>query len=373
MSGQKTNDKREERLQRILSAGFDVVAARGADHTSISDVAAKAEVTRPTIYNYVGDIDGLFAEMWLANGAEFLRNLADPQAEFLVGESSKAQVLAELLAISHRNREVEEVVLAIARDWWLEQSESSAVEKAMVVWRVALRLGAVLSLPVLKSADFARAVVDAATSAAPAGQSHEAIATPAIDLPETRESKPSSDPEQRLIDSAIAIISSSGVPATSMARIARISGLSSAAAYARFENAFAVVIQSYGQVAASIIEENLGIASSTSFNPQSYGAFLRHGLSAERKVWRNYRLEMHVEARVNAELRDYLRTQFNEANAKVLPGLVKFNVDSQGMEAALAIIHFLGIGLGVLQSAGIPVRDLPHEAAAAGVIQSLSA
>ena len=63
--------KRQAKNQAILDAALKEFSARGYDGASMSKIAAQAQVSKPTLYQYFGDKEGLFAAV-LQQGCEHI-------------------------------------------------------------------------------------------------------------------------------------------------------------------------------------------------------------------------------------------------------------------------------------------------------------
>ena len=57
--------------QRILDATIDCVKTWGVEKTSLNDIAKRAGVTRPTVYNYYGNRTAVIRAALLSSGHHF--------------------------------------------------------------------------------------------------------------------------------------------------------------------------------------------------------------------------------------------------------------------------------------------------------------
>jgi TetR/AcrR family transcriptional regulator, mexJK operon transcriptional repressor len=82
------SDSRSERKRKLLlQVATELFLDKGYDGTSMDDIAAKAAVSKPTVYKHFADKERLFAEIVLATTGE-IDNLVRLVAETLASESS---------------------------------------------------------------------------------------------------------------------------------------------------------------------------------------------------------------------------------------------------------------------------------------------
>jgi hypothetical protein len=97
-----------------------------------------------------------------------------------------------------------------------------------------------------------------------------------------------------------------------------------------------------------------------SFGPEDFGLFVSAGLQPPRKTWRNFRVEIHIEGRVNKDLKKRLASSLKATNAAVAKGLTKYDAPKLTESAIPYLMHTVGIGFAVLLNAGLPVDKLDH-------------
>ncbi|MFE7647365.1 TetR family transcriptional regulator [Streptomyces phaeoluteigriseus] len=104
---------RKHMRQRVLDAARELTCASGWDHVSLSAVAAKAEVSRPSVYAEFGNRAGLGRALVISETREFLERVARTLYPGLpdTGASLEAAVFF-VLTEAHRNPLVHAVVLA---------------------------------------------------------------------------------------------------------------------------------------------------------------------------------------------------------------------------------------------------------------------
>lgn len=94
-----SSESRSDRKRKaLLLAATDLFLDRGYDNTSMDDVAAKAAVSKPTVYKYFSDKERLFAEIVRATTGEIdglMRVVTETMAE-------STRVEASLLVLARR-------------------------------------------------------------------------------------------------------------------------------------------------------------------------------------------------------------------------------------------------------------------------------
>jgi AcrR family transcriptional regulator len=350
-------------IDAFIAAGITAVAGTGVDRISVSQVTTLAKATRPTFYSYFGNVDGLLAEIWLEHGDQWLAELADPTFNLTSLSKPDEQrwiCLAEILAVTHRMATVREVVEPMIAAWFKPISKDSELEVLKTVWLVATRIGVIISKSIDPDATQAT-IIDPLVQFAPNVSTVPLKALKPSALP------PISDPklddasvENQLIQAAISVIASAGAAAASMTRISRKARLSTGSAYPRFSNSDELVNSSFDVAVAEVVRENFSLVDKEGFGPEDFGLFVAAGLQPPRKTWRNFRVEIHIEGRVNKELKKRLAKSLKATNAAVAKGLTKYGAPELTESAIPYLMHAVGIGFAVLLNAGLPVDKLDH-------------
>ena len=73
MAARRTADADPSTRRRILAATFVVLARDGRRKLQLSDVAAEAKVSRPTLYRYFGSKEGLLEAFGLIRAGQLRR------------------------------------------------------------------------------------------------------------------------------------------------------------------------------------------------------------------------------------------------------------------------------------------------------------
>jgi AcrR family transcriptional regulator len=215
----KSNTRHDRVVSDFRDAGISAINSSGIDRISVSLVCTVAESTRPTFYSYFGNLDGLLADIWLAEGDEFLARLADPGYQVLNSKlAAKDRALVEIMAISHRNAEVSEVVNRKMQSWWKTLAGNDEFKNLKYSWVIGARLGLLMMIPVdstVKSLVVSDQLLNSIDKVATIKNKVTTDLLPPISDPEPVEQ----GVDQMLLAAAINVIANSGVAAASMARI----------------------------------------------------------------------------------------------------------------------------------------------------------
>ena len=358
-----TTGKQRDAILAFIQAGIEAINESGVDHISVSRVTALAKSSRPTFYAYFGDIAGLLADTWLHFGAEFLAKLADPDYRLEVQtsqEQAKMRALLEVFTVSHRIQEVHEVLAPNINKWWHEAVKPKSFVELKLSWLTANRLGSWLTQPIEPKAIMSGIVEQVLTMLGP-----ESSGIPAdprfIKLPEIKDpgGKDLSMTGQ-LLDAAIRVIAKSGVVSATMVRIGRNAQVSTGTIYPRFANGEDILLETFDYAISQVVDENFSYTDQTGFAPDQFGAVVIAGLGKSRQIWRDFRIETHLEGRVNPALSQRMRQALEETNKRVMAGLGALPVSAGEREAIAFLVHTIGIGMALLQNAGVNVANIDH-------------
>jgi AcrR family transcriptional regulator len=347
-------------VSEIRKAGMKAISQKGIDRISVSQICDLAKNTRPTFYSYFGNIDGLLADIWISEGDAFLSRLADPSYEVMNTKLAvEDRALVEIFAIAHRVPEVAEVVNRQVIAWWSSLTKNDDFKSLKFAWLIGERLGALLMLPVdptVKTLALADKFLLSVDKVATIKTKMTTDLLPAISDPAPREQSI----DEQLLAATVNVIANSGVKGASMARIARYAQVTTGSVYPRFSNIGSLVIESFEFAAKHVVTQNLANTKDGSFGPDEFGLFVTAGLLARRKQWRNYRLEAHIEGRINKPLAKRIQKSNAEVNIQVSNALRRYDIPEVVLEAATHLIHSIGIGFTLLFNAGIALNELDH-------------
>jgi AcrR family transcriptional regulator len=342
------------------NAGISAINSSGIDRISVSLICTIAESTRPTFYSYFGNVDGLLADIWLAECDEFLARVADPAYQVLNSKvAAKDRALVEIMAISHRNAEVSEVVNRKMQSWWKSLAGNDEFKNLKYSWVIGARLGLLMMIPVdstVKSLVISDQLLNSIDKVATIKNKVTTDLLPPISDPEPVEQ----GVDQMLLAAAINVIANSGVAAASMARISRFAQVTTGSVYPRYSSIADLVLASFEFAAKHVVKQNLANTKDGSFGPDEFGLFVIAGLLPRRKQWRNYRIEAHIEGRVNKPLAKRIQKSNQEVNAQVSQALKRYNVPEPVLESATHLIHSIGIGFSMMYNAGIALNEIDH-------------
>ncbi len=358
----------------FLAAGIEAIVEVGIDQVSVSQITAIAHATRPTFYSLFGNVDGLFADIWLTYGEWFLDNLADPAFRYEVSEpaiQARMVALLEVFTVSSRISEVSEVVEPTTRKWWSTRTRGDVYSQLKLSWLAGQRLGSWLTYPVEPKALLAGFITPILENIGDKARS-TALPLKQIKLPALTDPKISDGSiENQLLDSAIRVISRVGVARASMTRISRNAQVTTGTLYPRFKNHDELILASFARAISSVVEENFAQIKPEGFYPDDFGLVTIAGLRDERKVWRNFRVEIHLAARLNRKLAENVRSALSLTNERVSTGMGLLPISKSEREAVSFLVHTMGIGLAVLLNAGAPVDELDHRIITRDMIEDL--
>ena len=113
--------------QRIIAAAMELFKARGCQQTTMDDIAAKAEISRGTLFNYFPSKDALL----LPWGQEILQQYVQPKlTAYLETQPSTIQVLQFLFAGMSENFPASPDVIRAFMDEALKPKNKSHMELA---------------------------------------------------------------------------------------------------------------------------------------------------------------------------------------------------------------------------------------------------
>lgn len=364
--------KKRASFDELLLAGIQAVAEKGIDHTSVSDVAAVSGVSRPTFYTYFGDMNGFYAEVWLRFGQEWLNAQVD---ETVSVDSKLDQVVLEIFSASRRIPEVFEVVQPDFERWWQEQNGDDAVKSQRLVWQLGFKLGYKLArnvspkaeqgIPVASFLNLPDNAMELPTSRG-LGVVTKDLLPPMAGLSTVDDSV-----ESNLTMAAIEVIAASGVAAASMTRIARRARVSTGSVYPRFKNAEILVQTSFTSAISGIVQRNVEVVAARGIGIDEYALTVNAGYGENRKVWRNFRTEMHIEAAHNPELAAFMVPGFEKASKFLEDSFIEFGVDKPLAHSIAWFLHSHAIGISLIYNVMPSIDQIDYRIMARWMISQL--
>ena len=359
---------RSNSQEELVNAGVQAICKLGIDQVTVSTVTSITGHSRPTFYSYFGDVDGMFAEIWLKYGPGWLDKMVafDDQQES-EWENHVSWALLQILSITHRSPEVAEVLIPDAQKWWSENSGDTEAAKLRMAWLIAIQLGVKMAKLITPDCIAAERVIPA-VRALPDNLEGSPILenlAPRPDLSEAPEflENPLSK-EDQLVQAAAEVVASSGVKAASVARIARRCRVSTGSIYPRFQTGADLLSATFDAAIHSVVTANIKGLDSFEDVGDQYGFVIMVGQTPQRKIWRNFRQEMHLAAMYDHDLRKMIRPGFEETRNR----LVEFtrrsdSVAEEFLDSATWLMHAIPLGLTMLQYAGINVASMDHRIA----------
>jgi len=360
------HSRKEQSFDELLSSAIFEIAAKGIDHVTVGDITKASGNSRTTFYTYFGDVPGLCAEIWIKFGRAWLESKSSvASAPSFAPEFQTAldKTLLEIFATSHRTPEVLEVLQPDCVAWWRDQISETNSVALNKVWVLAARLGTQLALPVTAKASECLSLVPLFEQAPPISM-HDLFFESKLS-----QFNPSGiadtgqiniDIQAMIMMAALTVVSTSGVAAASMSRVARKTRVSTGSVYPKFKNIEEVVHQAFDWSIRQIVASNSQTLQNSEHPGNFYGEVIIGGLRDQRKLWRDFRLEMHVEARVNPELASHMSPGIDETNEFLAKTITGFQIPESLSVPTTYLMQTLALGFGVLHNVGIPANLLDH-------------
>ena len=347
----------------LLISGIKAIAAQGIDHITVGDITKISHHSRPTFYTYFGDMNGFLAELWLRFGTEWLDSLiSEPEKSIPPTELNLA--MTEILLVSHRNLEIAEVLGPDIQSWFLKASENNPVKAATLSWHLSVKLGMHLSTAVTPEASsalpFLAFLCSIPLNVLSLESMHDLKESPMQVRPHMLGIEATNDDvELKLLASSIEVVANSGFVGASMARIARRARVSTGTLYPRYKTTENLIAASFDLAIRQIVKGNVQQLE-TNVGPDQFGEIVTAGFHDSRKSWRNYRLEMYLEAQHNPEIAEYMAPGLEETRLLLDGNLKQYGFSDQ---QRLSITHMMqnqAVGLSLLFNAGVPVDKFDH-------------
>jgi AcrR family transcriptional regulator len=351
----------------FLDAGISLIAMKGIDNITVADISKASGFTRATFYSYFGDLDGLYAEIWMLYGRLWLESLAEDNLPYK-SEADQLRCFAvlEIFIASKRKPAVLEVVTPTVSKWWNDSVSESKADQVRIAWIVAGNIGIAISkhlapsitnvseiISLLRQMPSDPSVLEAMGLApTPKANPLQALLR-SIEAPEQTE-------EERIKTSTIEVVASAGVADASMTRIARNLQVTTGSVYPRFKNVSEIIGEAFNWGQKKIVEENTAAYESTNSNPDSYAAIIVGANAESRKIWRDFRLEMYLASRVRESLSKAMIPGLVEADTLLATFARKNRLPERHIDQIVGLMHALGLGFPALQNAGLDILKLEH-------------
>ena len=351
----------------FLTAGISLIARRGIDSITVADVSKTSGYTRATFYSYFGDLDGLYAEIWMLYGRLWLESMAHDTVPYKSDEDKlRCNAILEIFIASKRKPSVYEVVLPTVINWWTEATCGNKAMEAKLSWAVAANIGIAASKHLAPAVTTVQEIVSLIRELPTDEVVLETMGfapTPNVKLVHAELESPeavSEDEDDKIKAATIEVVAAAGVADASMTRIARNLQVSTGSVYPRFKNVSDVIGEAFSWSIQKIVSDNTAAYFATSANADSYASIIVASLSEPRRSWRNFRLEMYLASRFRESLSKTMIPGLELSDA-VLEGFVRKNgIPERHVTQIVGLMHALGIGFSALQNAGIDVNVVDH-------------
>ena len=365
------NDERIEQkttsYDELLLAGIEAVARFGLDRVTVADVIKISGHSRPTFYSYFGDINGMLAEIWIRFG----RGLLDSQLYEVGADVAPIErnldlesAVLQIMCASHRMPEVQEILAPDYADWWKQATKGNHYIELKLGWILAIKIGIALSEHIDSNHQQAGIVLPV-LRAMPDNLDGSPLLAGLGDFPPFPEANSviveAETTEDQLMNATIEVVANSGVAAASVARIARKSRVSTGTIYPRFTTGRDLVEKSFDRAIADIVRGNLEQAGDMGFGADQYGLTIRTGFGNNRRVWRNYRIEMFLASMHDEAIRNKMVPGFETTRQQLVDGISTVPQFGPTLAQPLSyLMQVLGLGLSILHNAGLPLAELDH-------------
>ena len=364
--GEERHSRKEQSFDDLLCSAVYEIAAKGIDHVTVGDITKASGNSRTTFYTYFGDLPGLCAEIWIKFGRAWLESKSTtlkPSSYVSDFHAALDSALLDIFTTAHRMPEVLEVIQPDCISWWREQIAETGTTALNKVWILAAKLGTQISIPVTSGASECLSMLplfelapqvkvqdlffeEKLSQYSPSGIAD----TGQIEL----------DIQAMIMMAALSVVASSGVVAASMSRVARKTRVSTGSVYPKFKNIDEVVHQAFDWSIRQIVASNSKSLVKSDHPGNFYGEIIIGGLREQRTLWRNFRLEMHVEARVNPRLAAHMSPGLDETNLFLVETISDYQVPKSLTVPVTYLMQTLAVGFSLLHNAGIPVSLLDH-------------
>ena len=361
------SSKKSSSFDELLNAGVLAISQKGVDNVTVADVIKISGHSRPTFYSYFGDINGLLAEIWIRFGSTRLDselyevNDWAARTELLPGLDD---TLLQIMCVSHRVPELQEIVIPDMREWWQAKTQGNPYVELRTAWILAIQIGIALSVHVDPNSVQANMVLPV-LRAMPDNLDDSPLVQSLGPAPEFGEAAPvldtSDSVHDQIMKATIEVIANSGVNAASVARIARRCRLSTGSIYPRFATGQELIEKAFEAAIRDVVKGNLQQASGMGYGFDQFGLTVAAGFGANRRVWRDYRLEMHIAAMYDPALRAKMRPGFEFTRQMLVESITSVPVLGERLAQPLSyLMQVLAVGLSILHNAGLPLSQLDH-------------
>lgn len=343
--------RQSRRVEVFLDSAVAALVHKAIDRVTVHDICAAAGSTRTTFYSYFGNLEGIYADLWITRGRQLVSKVL--RGELLADDERETfSAIVAVLTISKRSSEIAEALALEGSsrantpdDMWLTSSIARLwLLASMIGWELSKSVLPPNSQPIhhMECLRLSGQIQELRSPVRPIGL-HE----PMFEVSSVRD---------LIMASAYSVIATAGLAKTSMVRVARRAGLSTATCYDEFSDLTDLAVQTYVTAQGLINENHLSASKDVRSSSEQLVALIAGTLSNSRKTWREFRQEVFLDATHNSRLGEFLRSQ-----SLALENVTGLYAQVLGTDARLAIdtssmVHCLGLGLGVLHNLGVDTR-----------------
>ena len=177
--------------------------------------------------------------------------------------------------------------------------------------------------------------------------------------------------ESSLTLAAMEVIASSGVAAASMTRVARRARVSTGTVYPRFKNSETLIQTAFSEAIATIVGKNVAVVAERGLGIDQYALTINAGYGESRKVWRNFRTEMHLEAAHNRELAKFMESGFDKPTKFLEDSFLEFGIPNHLATPIAWFLHSHAIGISMIFNVLPEVGNIDYRIMARWMISQL--
>jgi AcrR family transcriptional regulator len=156
-----------------------------------------------------------------------------------------------------------------------------------------------------------------------------------------------------------------------MTRVARKARVSTGTVYPRFKNAESLIQSAFSEAIANIVGKNVAVVAERGLGIDQYALTVNAGYGESRKVWRNFRSEMHLEAAHNPELAKFLEAGFDKPTQFLEESFIQFGISRELATPVSWFLHSHAIGISLIYNVLPEVDQIDYRIMARWMISQL--
>ena len=369
MKRQRTAPRRDT-LSLLYRATSRVVARRGIDAATVSEIVKTAGLTTGSVYGKFESRDDLFLHVWdqgagsalFGHLEERLSAWRDEKPTSKRNISDEVEFGIQMLVMARRNEYLAETVQRDFSQFLVkcDSVDSTKSLKSGDAFVIALELANLLYQPVRQATDAweqARLVFDTVTRDLPTSHISETKMTSQMGSPNSV--------ERTLQESCVRVIAKVGFNNATLTRIARGANVTTGSIFAQFDSREeflrSAIVQVFGS-AASQVDRQVFASPSRELLTSAFSSLLAFHQSGSRHEWNSFRLECFLAARnvkfLRSELRSILHAGRSRYEQLLLPAT---GFDPEFLDGVMVVGQGLPMGLHLLGSHEPSTALLRHD------------